>query len=425
MTDQPLNVAYLAVTYARASDTFIRSEVIELRRRGHAVQTFSIRLADDAQFIDEEVRQEKANTDYVLEHHPVRLFWSVFKMAVRRPAGALKAVKLALKARQPGLRSTIWHAAYFVEAAYLAEQLSDRACDVLHIHTPESACTAGMLAAAWADIPFTMTVHGPAIFDAPIHWSLPLKLRQAAGVACITHFCRSQCMAWSDVADWSKFAIVRCGLNDAFLESEPIPVPDNPRFVCVGRLVPEKGQALLIEAAGRLKAEGVRCELLFVGDGPNRSVIEQLIAQYDLHDQVTLAGWANGDQIRQHVLDSRAMCMPSFAEGLPVSIMEALALQRPVISTYIAGHPELLETGKTGWLVPAGAIEPLMHAMRAAVEAPTADLTAMGAEGRQRVLQQHDIHKNVDDLLALFHASTPQPHAPRPKLEATAEASVG
>ena len=130
--------------------------------------------------------------------------------------------------------------------------------------------------------------------------------------------------------------------------------------------------------------------------------------QHGLQGHIEITGWASGAEVRQHIEESRALVLPSFAEGLPVVIMEALALGRPALTTYIAGIPELVEPEACGWLVPAGSVDALVEAMREALQTPEARLAAMGAEGRRRVLEQHDAKKAVVTLLEALRPQTGQ-----------------
>ena len=138
--------------------------------------------------------------------------------------------------------------------------------------------------------------------------------------------------------------------------------------------------------------------LALVGDGEMRGDIEAAIAKYDLSDRVTLTGWLDEDGIKAQLAAAHALVMPSFAEGLPMVVMEAMAAARPVIATYIAGTPELVQEGKTGWLVPAGDIEALADAMDTLVKTPLTTLTQMGQTGRARVMERHDVAKEAEKL---------------------------
>src|SRR6185503_433581 len=193
--------------------------------------------------------------------------------------------------------------------------------------------------------------------------------------------------------------------HPSFLDSEPMPCPAERRLVWVGRVCEEKGVPILIEAAAQLAREGLEFELELIGDGPLLSEIRARIAREGLERRVRTLGWAGSDAVRARVNAARALVQPSFAEGLPVVIMEALALGRPVISTFVAGIPELVETGVDGWLVPAGSVEALTAAMRAAIEASTAELERLGRAGRARVLERHHVRTEVDKLQRLFESS--------------------
>ena len=171
-------------------------------------------------------------------------------------------------------------------------------------------------------------------------------------------------------------------MDAAYLAPASAPLPDAPRLVCVGRLAEQKGQLVLVQAAARLRDQGVPFELVLVGDGPMRAEIERLIARLDLGGHIRIAGWLDGAGVRREILASRALVLPSFAEGLPVVLMEALALGRPVISTYVAGIPELVRPRIDGWLVPPGSVEDLAEALREALAAPASRLERMGCAVR-------------------------------------------
>jgi glycosyltransferase involved in cell wall biosynthesis len=201
-------------------------------------------------------------------------------------------------------------------------------------------------------------------------------------------------MRWTDAGAWPKLHVVRCGVDAEFLGDAP-PAAANGKLVCVGRLCEDKGQLLLVEAAGRLAREGVEFHLVLVGDGALRGPIEAKVRELGLEGRVTLKGWMDGAGVRQQIVESRALVLPSFAEGLPVVIMEALALSRPVISTYVAGIPELVRPAQNGWLVPAGSIDLLTETLREALRTPPERLDALGRAGREIVRDRHDSRKEA------------------------------
>jgi glycosyltransferase involved in cell wall biosynthesis len=201
--------------------------------------------------------------------------------------------------------------------------------------------------------------------------------------------------------------VVRCGVDAAFLSGGPQPVADNRRFVCVGRLCEQKGQLLVLEALAVLAHEGVAFELVFAGDGPMRAEVERRARELELGARVRVTGWISSELVRKELLEARVMLLPSFAEGLPVVLMEALALGRPAISTFVAGIPELVEPGVSGWLIPAGSVQAIVEAARSALETSPAELERMGRAGAATVAARHDARAEAARLADIFCAGAP------------------
>jgi glycosyltransferase involved in cell wall biosynthesis len=396
-------LGYLTSQYGRAADTFIRQEVSGLRARGHQVFTFSIRRPDD--FVEsDEVLRERAATTYVLAAPFTQLLGSVLSILLRDPGRTLRAAVLAWKTRRPGLKGALWQAFYFVEAAYLARCLSARGIEHVHNHIAMNSASVCMLAAVMAGIPWSMTVHGPHEFVEPATWALARKLQSAAFSVFVSEFARSQAMWHAPARAWARFHVVRCGLDASLLDRPATPVPEEPRFVFVGRLAPEKGVTVLMDAVARLASRGVSLQLVVIGDGPCRADMERAIARHGLHEVVKLLGWQASARVQEEIVASRALVLPSFAEGLPIVLMEALALHRPVVCTPIAGIPELVQQGVNGWLVPPGSVDALCGALHEVTRASPIELFEMGKAGARTVRERHDGAASVAALEALFKA---------------------
>ncbi len=271
-----------------------------------------------------------------------------------------------------------------------------------------------MLASQISGIPFSFTAHGPDEFERAPLLSLDEKLRRAAFVVCVSSFGKSQFMRWSTPEHWHKIKVVHCGVDSNFLQA-PLQAPSSaPHFVCVGRISSAKAQLILVRAVRLLQRMGTNCEVVLVGDGPMRSLVEEAVRNAQLERQITFVGWASGERVKSEILSARALVLPSFSENLPVVIMEAMALGRPVISTYIAGIPELVRPGETGWLVPASDEAALAEAMRAALTASATEIGRMGAAGRLRVTECHDTVTEATKLKSLFTASVDDRTADKP-----------
>jgi glycosyltransferase involved in cell wall biosynthesis len=399
-----MTIAYLVNQYPKVSHSFIRREIAGVEACGIRVARFSIRSCG-SELVDEVDKRELEKTQVVLGIGKIGLLFALLRVAITRPARFLSAFWLMLQVGWHSERGVLRHFAYLAEACVLLRWFSDFGIAHVHAHFGTNSTTVAMLCRALGGPPYSFTVHGPEEFDKAEAIALTEKIKRSAFVVGVSSFGKSQLYRWCEHEQWSKIQVVHCGVDELFLTQAHIPVPDEPRLVCVGRLSEQKGHLLLLEAASRLAAEGLPFKLVFVGDGPLRPQIETLIARHGLQDHIEITGWASNNQVQQHILASRAMVLPSFAEGLPVVVMEALALGRPVISTYVAGIPELVEPGTCGWLVPPGSVESLTGAMRAALQWPVEKLEQMGRVGAERVAQQHDAAIEASKLAALFRSN--------------------
>lgn len=354
---------------------------------------------------DEEDFAERKRTRYVLRAPASTLLFAAVRMMVARPISFFAALRMAWRMSRFSERPLAVHLVYVAEACRIEPWLRETHVNHLHAHFGTNSAEVAMLVRALGGPPWSFTVHGPEEFDKAPLLGLAEKVRSCDFVVAVSSFGRRQLFRLIGRDQWPKVQVVHCGLDRAFLDTPVSPPSASHRLVCVGRLCEQKGQLLLVEAARLLKAEGRRFELVLAGDGEMRADIEAILKQYDLEDNVRITGWISGEQVRKEIVFARALVLASLAEGLPVVIMEAMALRRPVISTFVAGIPELVRAGEDGWLVPAGDSVALADAMRACLDASPQTIARMGESARQRVLVRHDVKIEAAKLKKLFYAA--------------------
>jgi len=399
-----MKIAYFVNQYPKVSHTFIRREILALERQGLQIQRIALRGWDE-KLVDQEDRLEQQNTRYVLRDGILPLFAASLRVLLSRPSGFGSALMLAIKLGWRADRPMFFHLIYFLEACQTYCWVKQSGAEHMHAHFGTNPSEILMLVNALSGIPFSFTVHGPEEFDRPVFLKLRQKIQAATFVIAISSFGRSQLLRWASFSDWKKIKQVHCGLEPNFYQQHQQSLPTQNRIVCVGRLCEQKGQLLLVEAVNVLNKLNVAFELVLAGDGEMREEIGQLIADYQLAGKVRITGWISSTQVRQTILESKALVLPSFAEGLPVVIMEAMSLKRPVISTYIAGIPELVEHAKNGWLVPAGSVNALVDVLLELFNAPTERLEEMGVYAHEAVLARHAVDVEARKLASLFLTS--------------------
>jgi colanic acid/amylovoran biosynthesis glycosyltransferase len=404
-----MKIAYLVNQYPKVSHSFIRREILALERQGFEVERIAVRGWGD-QLVDPEDQRERTRTRYVLQGGALALAGAVLRQFAASPLRFARTLGLAWRMGQRAARPWPIHMVYLAEACRVVPWLQQAGTRHLHAHFGTNSAEVAMLVHALGGPPYSFTVHGPEEFDQPEFLHLAEKIRRSAFVVAISSYGRSQLYRWIGQRDWPKVQVVHCGLEPAFHAGPAMPLPAMPRIVCVGRLCEQKGQLLLVSAVERLVQKGTAIELVLAGDGEMRPELEAMIVRCGLEGHVRITGWISSDTVRAEILSARALVLPSFAEGLPVVIMEAMALRRPVLSTYVAGIPELVRPGREGWLFEAGDVDALVAALEDLLQTAPAELAAMGEAARTRVLERHAIDIEAGKLARLFRAG-PQERA--------------
>jgi glycosyltransferase involved in cell wall biosynthesis len=398
-----MRLAYFVNQYPAVSHTFIRRELEALEAMGLQVERFAL-YAQEGHLVDPKDRQELERVHFLLRRNALVFLRDTLLTFLRSPPRFLRTLGLALRQGYGSKSGWLRHLAYLLEACTLQRWLRQLEVSHVHAHFGTNGAQVAMMSRLLGGPAYSFTVHGPEEFDdAPII-ALKDKIRHASFVVAISSFGRSQLYRLCQHSHWPRIHVVRCGIPQDYGVMANDADAAGRRLVCVGRLCEQKGQLLLIEAAHRLLRRGIDFEVVLVGDGPMRAELESLIDRYGLSQRVQITGWCSGDEVRQQLLSARALVLPSFAEGLPVVLMEAMAMRRPVITTFIAGIPELVDSD-CGWLIPAGSVDHLTEVLMEALRTPGERIREMGRRGAEKVRQHHDVNQEASRLAELFRQS--------------------
>jgi len=396
-----MRLAYLTSQYPAASHTFIRREVEALRSLGWHIDTFSVRTPGLDETKAGADRTEAKGTFYILRQSPAAFVGAHLGALFTNPARYFRTFALSLGHRAPGVRGLLLSFAHFAESVLLARALKRREAQHLHNHFANSAATVGLLATRMLGISWSFTMHGISETDFPAGIMLGRKIEAADVVACVSYFGRAQGMRLVAPKHWDKMHVVRCGLPFDRLPARAQQSGNARTLICVGRLSPEKGQAGLLEAFAKLRERHDGLQLRLVGDGPEREALEALAGDLRLGDTVTFAGRLSETETLDEIARSDILVLSSFMEGLPIVLMEAMAIGVPVVASRVAGIPELVEDGTGGLLFASSNWDEL----GACVERLLTDgelYKTLSESGKQRVAGEFDVQKSAEILSRLF-----------------------
>lgn len=393
-------VAYLTSQYPATSHTFILREVEALRATGVDVQTFTVRPASADELTDPAIAAEAATTFVILAQSLAGVIAAHIRLLTGTPARYLRGFAQALRHRPPGIRGLLLAMAHFVEASVLAVELRRRRVDHLHNHFANSAATVGFLAAGMIGMPWSFMIHGISETDYPAGVTLPDKIRAAGFVACASWFGRAQAMRVVEPEHWPKIVVVRCGLR---LDRLPAPATTRSgrQILCVGRLSPEKGQAGLLDVFAAIRNKVVNVRLELIGTGPEEDALHRQAASLGVEGAVTFAGRRSEADTLEAIAATDILVVTSFMEGLPIVLMEAMALGTAVVAPRLAGIPELVDDGRTGLLfTPSNWNELELQIIRLMSDDGLRERLAK--EARQAIVDGFDVAQSARSLASLF-----------------------
>jgi len=406
-------VAFLVSAYPALSHAFIEREVLALRAAGVAVETFTVRGPGDEARLSAVSRAEAERTTALLGQPAGAYAGALLELLRARPAALLRGLATAWTSGPRTARARVWQHFYLVEAALLLQHLRRRGVRHVHVHFANNGADVARLAVALGravDGPdagwrWTFSMHGPTEFTDPVGHDLAAKVRSAAAVACISDYCRDELAALVEAGETDHLGLVRMGVDvtrfapaaDRRAGRGPGPL----RLLFVGRLVPEKGPSDLLAAVALLRAAGRDLDVVVVGNGPLREQLAAEVAAQGLQDVVRLLGPVGQDDLPSWYEWADVFCLPSYAEGVPVVLMEAMATELPVVTTRIAGIPELVRDGDTGLLVEPGRPALVAAAVERLAAAP-GERAELGRRARRRIVEEFQPAENAARLVALW-----------------------
>lgn len=421
-----MRIAYFCSAYPAVSHTFILREVEALRRRGVPVTTFTIRRTPESQLLSDADRTAASTTVPILPVRPARFLSAHLRLMLRAPKVYLATLRRALSLAPPGLRGRLWQLFYFAEAVQLWSECEQRDIHHIHVHLANAAADVALIAtqigsatAPGTPWSWSFTMHGPTEFYDLRHFRLAEKVRSASFVVCISDFARSQLMGLSEPDTWDRLHVIHVGIpierfttNGSGTNGIPPgldgldPTEGTQTILYIGRLVPEKGQPVLLEAIAELIGRGCDVRLELAGEGELRPELERLTASLSLEERVSFLGAVGQDELRKLYGRASIFCLPSFAEGVPVVLMEAMAMGLPAVSTRIAGIPELIDNDRSGILVAPGRADELADSLARLLADPELR-QSLGAQGREKVVRDFDAERSAEQLADLFERQWP------------------
>ncbi len=402
-----MKVAYVLSLFPKISETFILSEMRRLRERGVEIVVISLKSRR------EPLRHREAEAFLpvtLAAPSPVVASLAFARRLAKQPAACLGLIGRVVGAHIAHPFMMIKALLLLITGAGVADRLRELRVDHVHAHWATYPAQIGWTVQALEGIPYSITAHAHDIFlPNPL---LARKILSSAFTATISEFNVDLLKRLCGEKAAARVRLVRCGVPLGELPLRAGAPSDPGRLISVGRLVDYKGFATLVEAVSILRRRGrdVSCDV--VGEGPMRAELAREIGRLGLDGPVRLLGARTQAEVRA-LMESAGLCVLASCrgrdgqmDGIPVVLMEALALGVPVVSTRISGIPELIQEGKTGLLVPPSDAAALASAVERLLD--DRELAArVASEGRRRVEALHDASANADTLLDLIRGGVP------------------
>ena len=396
-------LTYIIGTYPGLTTTFIDREITALRKMGVTLRILSIRKPWTQLSAQQEILRE--GVTYLLPVKWLALFRSHLYFALRRSGRYFATLGYLLSRPHPSLKARAMTLLHFGEGVYAAYLLRQQGGEHLHAHFIDRAATVALVIGRLLGIPYSVTAHASDIYVSPL--LLREKLAGAKFVATCTGYNRNYLAQFGRDLFNHKLMCIYHGLETGIYQRSQPAKGGRPVILSVGQLKERKGFRYLVEACRALRDRGMDFECRIIGEGPLRQALEVQIQQLGLVEQVKLYGPLPHEAVIEQYEQATVFALPAILsadgdrDGIPNVILEALAMELPVVSTCHSGVPEVVEDGRNGLLVPpedvgalAGALEHLIRNSEIR--------RRLGKEGRQIVAERFDPERNIRRLLEAF-----------------------
>ncbi len=396
----PLRLAYLISQYPAIPHSYILSEILLLRQLGLELHTVSVSPADrPPDLLAPDEHREWSRTFYIKSAGALYLLQAHLATLAARPVAYLRGLAYALSLGRGNPRKSAYSLFYFLEAVTLGRWMLSRKLSHVHIHY---ASAVGLVAVRIFPISMSISIHGSAEFLDPRGFHLAEKIRASAFIRAISLYGKGELMQSVEHTEWNKIELSRLGIDPALFPPRPFREHPSPfEIVCVGRLSPEKGQYILLEVFERLVRQGRPVRLRLAGDGPDRTGLEREAASRGLSEHIVFEGWCSQAQLRQIYSQADLCALTSFREGIPLSLMEAMAMEIPCLASRVTGLPELIRDGEDGILCAPADQDGMVEAIGRLMDDP-ALRRRLGEAARRRILETYHFPCNIRQLAGIF-----------------------
>jgi colanic acid/amylovoran biosynthesis glycosyltransferase len=392
------SIAYIIGTYPGLTTTFIDREIRSLRSMGVHVRVISIRRPHT--ILARAQEQLQSITSYLLPVSWVRFMVGHVRFSLLKPVIYFGTLIELLRSHHPSLSARMKSILHFAEGVYAAELIRGEKYDHIHAHFADRASTAALVASKLLNVPYSITAHANDIYVKPE--LLDLKFSQASFVATCTGYNHQHLEKAYKLN--GKLHCLYHGLELEDYQPEVGASSEMPSIASVGQLKEKKGFSYLIEACQILRDKGYTFHCQIIGEGPLRSTLEQQIRNLSLESYVTLCGALPHESVIRQLKSSVMFVLPCITgsdgdrDGIPNAILEAMAMQLPVVSTLHSGIPEVVTNEFNGLLVPSADSKSLAEAIARLLDHPGLR-HQMGERGRQIVAENFDAKHNASQLL--------------------------